>query len=287
MNIYGIDTNHHHPVTDWNAVADWLRQKNGGAQGFNIVRLGYSARSGNGGLIMDRIALDSLAACNRVGIPCGVYVYCYDASPAAARITMQQAMQAIKGFRIEMPVIYDMEYGTDDGTVNGYCYNSTAHRGSNTEIIKAAMSIIEQAGYYGMLYCSRNFFLNYTDLAALSGYDKWEAAYTQEDTAAVPNGIWQYASNGSVPGITGPVDLNVAYKDYPAMIRAAGLNHLAPIAKTLSMGATGRDLEAIVARAIALQVKCVGTITVGPMTGQDIADVVAVAAQAGITPQEV
>lgn len=52
----------------------------------------------------------------------------------------------------------------------------------------------------------------------------WEAAYTSKDTAAVVNGIWQYTSKGSVPGITGNVDLNVAYKNYPAIIKAAGLN---------------------------------------------------------------
>ena len=31
-------------------------------------------------------------------------------------------------------------------------------------------------------------------------------------------GIWQYSSTGSVPGITGNVDMNAAYKDYPALI---------------------------------------------------------------------
>ena len=56
----------------------------------------------------------------------------------------------------------------------------------------------------------------------------WEAAYTSKDTAAVVNGIWQYTSKGSVPGITGNVDLNVAYKDYPAIIKAAGLMALRP-----------------------------------------------------------
>ena len=50
---------------------------------------------------------------------------------------------------------------------------------------------------------------------------------TSKDTAAVVNGIWQYTSKGSVPGITGNVDINVAYKNYPAIIKAAGLNGFA------------------------------------------------------------
>lgn len=75
-----------------------------------------------------------------------------------------------------------------------------------------------------MIYCSRDFYLNYLEGAKLSAYDVWEAAYTSKDTAAVVNGIWQYTSTGGVPGITGNVDLDVAYKDYPAIIKTAGLN---------------------------------------------------------------
>ena len=29
--------------------------------------------------------------------------------------------------------------------------------------------------------------------------------------------MWQYSSSGSVDGISGRVDMNVAYKDYPAL----------------------------------------------------------------------
>ena len=39
-------------------------------------------------------------------------------------------------------------------------------------------------------------------------------------------GIWQHTEQGVVAGIDGNVDLNYAFKDYPKIIRAAGLNHL-------------------------------------------------------------
>lgn len=29
MNIYGIDTNHHHPITSWASVAAWLKRMGG------------------------------------------------------------------------------------------------------------------------------------------------------------------------------------------------------------------------------------------------------------------
>ena len=36
--------------------------------------------------------------------------------------------------------------------------------------------------------------------------------------------MWQYSLKGSVLGISGDVDMNISYKDYPASIRKQGLN---------------------------------------------------------------
>ena len=41
-----------------------------------------------------------------------------------------------------------------------------------------------------------------------------------------PHGMWQYTSTGHVAGIDGPVDLSRAYKDYPAIIKKAGLGKM-------------------------------------------------------------
>ena len=40
------------------------------------------------------------------------------------------------------------------------------------------------------------------------------------------HGMWQYTSKGSVPGVSGVVDLNHAYKDYPGIIKRAGLTQM-------------------------------------------------------------
>ena len=37
-------------------------------------------------------------------------------------------------------------------------------------------------------------------------------------------GMWQYTSGGSVNGIGTRVDRNIAYQDYPGIIKGAGLN---------------------------------------------------------------
>ena len=76
------------------------------------------------------------------------------------------------------------------------------------------------------MYCSRDFFVNYTNLSALNGFDKWEAAYTATDTDAVQNGLWQYSSRNAlgIKGFGASLDCDVSYVDYPAIMRAKGLN---------------------------------------------------------------
>ena len=192
--MYGIDVSHHQGQIDWATVSSELRRVNGGEKGFAIIRAGYSARSGTGGLIVDNMAVRNLKECNRLGIPCGVYVYCYDQSEEAAARTMRDCIALAKDYKLDYPVIYDVEYEP---------FNTSCGKSVNTAMIKAAMGEVERAGYYGMVYCSRDFFQRFTYLSELSGYDKWEAAYTATDTAAVENGIWQYSSRNEQNAKTG------------------------------------------------------------------------------------
>ena len=216
--IYGIDVSHHQGKIDWAKTASELRRVNNGTSpGFAILRIGYSARHGKGGLYMDGQFLENLAACEKYGVPVGVYFYCYDTSPAAAKITAQQVAKMLSGHKFAYPIYYDVEYEN---------YHLNCGKAQNTAIIKSALETLEQAGYYAAVYCSRNFFLTYTNLSGLTGFDKWEAAYTSSDSAAVENGLWQYSSKNAlrIAGFGSSLDCDVSYKDYPSIMRSAGLN---------------------------------------------------------------
>lgn len=227
MKVYGIDVSHHQGAINWEKTASELRRVNGGnSPGFAILRVGYSARHGKGGLYTDGQFLNNVAGCEKYGVPMGVYWYCYDTTAEAARITAQQVIKMLTGHKFDYPIYFDVEYGTHDGTASGYKYNSTANRANNTAIIQAALEELEKAGYYAAVYCSRDFFLNYTNLGQLAVFDKWEAAYTSSDTSAVQNGLWQYSSSNplGIAGFGNSLDCDVAYKDYPAIMRQNGLN---------------------------------------------------------------
>ena len=80
--------------------------------------------------------------------------------------------------------------------------------------------IEERLGVRGVIYCSPNFWrtnMGDTTWFSQNGYDVlWVAHWTTATTPIVPGGawggdgwtFWQYTSSGSVPGISGRVDLN-------------------------------------------------------------------------------
>lgn len=80
--------------------------------------------------------------------------------------------------------------------------------------------IYQRIGVRGVIYCSPNFWKNYlgdTTWFADNGYDiLWVAHWTSATAPSVPAGnwggngwtFWQYTSDGSVPGISGRVDLD-------------------------------------------------------------------------------
>lgn len=208
MKLLGID------VSNWQGKIDWARVKNYGFD-FAMVRVG----TGTSSLVVDSMAIYNIAECNRLGIPVGVYFYSYSyTADQAARLT-RSVMEWIKTNKVQLqyPVAFDIEF--DD------CHTK-AGRAVNTEKCRQAMQVIESYGYYGIIYASENFFRKYLDLTKLKVYDKWIAAYRGADNISIKHGMWQYSSKGSIPGISGNVDKDVAYKDYAAIIKRAGLNQI-------------------------------------------------------------
>ena len=93
---------------------------------------------------------------------------------------------------------------------------SQTHLGKDTltSIVIAFCDRIKSAGYRPMLYCNPNWLCNYLHKDKLiNKYDIWLANWG----VSAPSyncAIWQYSENGSVPGISGSVDMNWIYKDY-------------------------------------------------------------------------
>ena len=144
--------------------------------------------------------------CTRLGIPFGVYLYSYADTEEEARSEAAHVLRLIKGYKLDYPVYYDLEEaGTEKGAVK------------RAEIFG---DIIEKAGYWCGIYANLYWWENH--LNALERFTKWVAQYNSTcDYKGANKDIWQYSSMGSVDGISGRVDMNMCYRDFPVEINGA------------------------------------------------------------------
>ena len=199
----GIDVSSHQGAIDWGAVKT----------DFAILRAGWSWYQG--GMTQDQRFLENVKGVREAGIPWGTYLYAYDKTPEAARTSARKLGALLSGYQMEYPVAYDFEDPQ-------YQQNTPEQ---NTAVCKAFLEELEGQGYYASLYTYANFAKSKLRMEELSRWDFWVAAYQSPLTSWTGSwGMWQYSSTGRVDGIQTDVDLNLAEKDYPAIIRGAGLN---------------------------------------------------------------
>lgn len=197
-------------VSKWQGAVNWASVKNSGVR-HAMLRAGYGSGT------VDPQFKRNAAQCTALGVDWGCYWYSYAASPAQARQEARCCLQVIQGLKPTMPVAYDIEY--EPGIL-------ALDNATRTAMVKAFLEEVEAAGYYGILYASRDFIANKLNWKELACYDVWCAQYGSKCTSPLPYGIWQYSSQNAlgIPGFGKSLDCNRVYKDYPAIIQAAGLN---------------------------------------------------------------
>ncbi len=213
--IKGIDVSQHQGKINWAKVKD-------DGVNFAMIRVGCCGYDGN--IILDKTYHTNMQGAIAYGIDVGVYVYSYAKTPTVAKLAAEQTLNLIKQYNITYPVAFDIE-----NKVN--CIMSKLQ---NNAIIKAFLGVIENAKYYGVIYTYTNFASCYLDMTQLTQYDVWIADYRGFNGYNGKYGMWQHSSKGRVNGISGNVDMNIAYKDYPNLIKNAGLNksQAKPVAPT-------------------------------------------------------
>lgn len=212
MALKVIDVSYH------NGTIDWAKVKSSGVDGA-IIRCGY----GNNLTAQDDKQWKRNAdECTRLGIPFGTYIYSYAKTDAQARSEAEHVLRLVKGYKLSYPVYYDLEEaGTQSGAVNR---------------MKIFAEIIENAGYWVGVYCNKSWWDN--TLKSLGDrYTKWIARY---NSTLGMSGVdmWQYTSSGSVSGISGRVDMNHCYRDFPKEISGSSSSSPSGSSSTVPSGST-------------------------------------------------
>ena len=196
-------------VSQWQGAIDWAKVKAAGVQ-FALLRAGYGDTLSYPSQI-DAQYERNYAECKRLGIPVGVYFYSYATTTEAAKREAQSCLALLKGKQFEMPIYYDVEE------------YSIFKSGKTGDISRAFISELEKAGYWVGIYTYRSamgyFPSDIKDKKAMA-----IAEYGDKLNYSGQYGIWQNSSTWRVQGISGNVDHDYCYVDYPTLIKENGKN---------------------------------------------------------------
>lgn len=208
--IKGID------VSKWQGEIDWNKVKADGIK-FAMIRLGYGSADGNS-CGTDGYFEKNVAGAVKAGIDVGCYFYSYATSVEAAKKEAQYVISVLSKYKgtFTYPIAFDLED------------KSQTELGKTvlTDMVIAFGDAIEKAGYWCSLYSNLDWLKNRLDDSRLQRFDHWVAQWASACTYANKSitGMWQSSSTGKVTGISGNVDTDIAYKDYPTVIRSKKLN---------------------------------------------------------------
>jgi len=179
-----------------------------------ILRSSYTSTS-KFSLSADSRFPGNIINANDVGMDIGVYHYSQATSVPEAQKEADYCLAKIAAYKsyINMPVFFDWEWG---GRLSAKKAKALGKK-KCTEICNAFCARIAAAGYQTGVYASMIVFRDY--LYASEIYNKyyiWVAQYNSTCDYHGPKYMWQYSSSGSVPGISGRVDMNYFYGDQPA-----------------------------------------------------------------------
>lgn len=212
-----VDVSEHQGLIDWERAKPYID----GA----ILRCGYGSDYPDQDDACFRRNADE---CTRLGIPFGVYLYSYAKTPVQAQSEADHVLRLIRGYQLSYPVYLDLEEAeTRSGVVERACIFGDA---------------IESAGYWCGIYAN----LYWWEMILKDGlerFTKWVAQYyTQCEYTGAHLDIWQYTAKGEVDGISGPVDMNECYRDFPGEIlgvRPAGKKTVEELALEVIAGCWG------------------------------------------------
>ena len=205
---HGID------VSKWQGVIDWKQVKEAGVD-FAMIRVGYRTLD-TGVIVEDPYAKYNLQQATARGIKVGAYFFSTSVTEKEALEEARWVANFLRPYPITYPVAHNTEHFDETG--------SRQYNMSKNERSRLAMVFLDEVkgqGYTPMFYASQsemenNHRWNATELSRR--HKIWVAQYpgkpypdTEKSAYSGAHEMWQYTSQGRVPGISGPVDLNVAY----------------------------------------------------------------------------
>jgi len=201
--VQGIDVSSHQGEIDWQAVAD------SGIR-FAIIRAAFRGYGQEGRLVEDSRFTENISGALAAGLDVGVYFFSQAVTVEEAQEELALTLDLIAPYEITYPVVYDWERMPADRDARTHEVTGETLTAMAAAFCRGA----EKAGYTPAVYANQNLAYLTLDLSQLKAWPFWLAQYSSAPTFYYRYDLWQYSHTGTVPGIQGNVDLNLAFRDF-------------------------------------------------------------------------
>lgn len=196
-------------VSQWQGNIDFNKVKAAGIN-FVIIRAGYGKSASQ----KDPYFESNYTKAKAAGLNVGAYWYSYANNDLDVKAEAKACLEVIKGKQFEYPIYFDLEEQYQFNKGRTFC----------DSLVKTFCGTLEYNGYFAGLYISRSPLQNYISESIAKRYALWIAEYGPKLNWSGDYGIWQNSSTWKVRGISGNVDHDYSYVNYPDIIKKAGLN---------------------------------------------------------------
>ena len=200
---------------NWDNLVHYSREKDYQVNGSSRVLKGIDVSVFQGNINWNAVKGDGvdfafIQGAQAAGVKVGVYFYSQAISRTEAIEEAQFCIDELRGYRLDLPVVFDLE-----GAQNSQYRTRGMTTQTAVRMVEAFCDTVENAGYRSMYYSYAKFLAEHEGMVAqLKGYDLWMAMYYKVPFFPYNFQIWQYTSTGKVAGIAKEVDMNMMFLDY-------------------------------------------------------------------------
>ena len=189
-------------VSTYNGDIDWNRVKAAGID-YAIIRVGYRGYE-TARLVKDKRFDTNMRNATAAGVKVGAYIVTQAVNTNEAVEEASFIISACSGYNVSLPLAIDVE-----SAGNGKGRGDKISVAERTAVINAFVQTIRGAGYSAMVYANKDWMTNRINAGGLvSGSTVWLAQYRSSCTDGGSYQMWQFTESGSIPGISGNVDMS-------------------------------------------------------------------------------
>lgn len=204
----GIDISHWQGDIDYTKAASNIS--------FAMIKLGGSDSSSHKPYVDEKFE-KNYKGFTKAKVPVGVYwfVGSHFNTIGIGEYEADYVIKTLRDKKLQYPVAVDIE---------------TTPKSDKIAVTRATVAFCRRLlrdGFFPIVYASDSSGFNERlVMENLGDLHKWVAKYSsQKPKHATDWKIWQHSSSGSVPGISGRVDLDKCIYNYPSMIKTYGFNN--------------------------------------------------------------